>query len=1211
MRWDRRCLSYGVALGSTAIAFGLTLQLKSLLFPILSPLFYVAIIVSTGYGGFWPGLVAVVLSTLAIDYFFIAPQYLLLPTNLNDLLQLVIFSGVALLIHLLIGNWRDSQRKIERLNRQLLAESSKRLETALNAAQMGMWDWDRVTGEITWSPEHERLLGIAPGSFDGRYETFEARVYPEDLQELNQAVERSLQNRLPYQHEYRVVWLDGSIHWVEGRGQAFYDKAGQPIRMTGTIMAIDDRKQAELALQENEQKLQLFIKYAPASIVMFDTEMRYLAVSQRWLDEFRIDASESIIGRSHYDLFPHLDERFKQRHQLGLSGVSVPSQEDLFVFPDGSQQWFRWAIHPWYHIDNTLGGIILFSENITERKQAEITLQQLNIELEQRVTERTLELTQLNQRLLETLQEKDQTYKLLKEQAQLLDLAHDSIIAWNLDSTITFWNRGAEFMYGWTKAEALGQESHGLLKTQFSQPLAAIEAELLSNGYWEGELIHYNRDHHPITVSSRWVLQRNEVSEPIKVLEINNDITHRKQAEQALQQYVYEVEDLYNNAPCGYHSVNSEGILVRINDTELKWLGYSREEVLYKMRFLDLITPVSQTVYYKNFDRFKQQGWIENLEFQIISKNGSKRWINLNASAVKDESGNFLMSRSTLFDINDRKRIEAALQQQTQQEQLLWAITQAIRQSLDLNTIINTTVTEVRKLLEVDRVAVYQFSEDWSGDFIAESVDSCWVELVGPGIQKVWEDTYLQETQGGRFRNYELFVIPDIYNAGLQPCHIELLEQFQAKAYAVAPIFYSELPWGLLAIYQNTAPRQWQPWEMELLQQIASQMAIAIHQSELYRKLEIELQDRKQATAVLREAERRWRSLLDNVQLIVVGLDEAGIVNYVNPFYLTLTGYTRSEVIGKNWFANFLPLSIQQSLYSLFADELHHHAHPYYQNPILTKSGEERFVAWNNTVLQDSAGNTIGTISIGEDITERQKIEKIKNEFISVVSHELRTPLTSIRGSLGLLATGVMDNEPDSMKRMIEIASIETERLVRLVNDMLDLEKLETGKISLVREWCEVGDLMRRSLEVMESSAQEAGVQLELQPLSVQIWVAPDRIIQTLTNLLSNAIKFSPVGGTVTLSVAMELVPNSSPSSYLLFAVRDEGRGIPHDKLETIFGRFQQVDQSDSRDRGGTGLGLAICKSIVQQHGGRIWAESIFGQGSVFFFTLPLPTQSG
>jgi signal transduction histidine kinase len=222
----------------------------------------------------------------------------------------------------------------------------------------------------------------------------------------------------------------------------------------------------------------------------------------------------------------------------------------------------------------------------------------------------------------------------------------------------------------------------------------------------------------------------------------------------------------------------------------------------------------------------------------------------------------------------------------------------------------------------------------------------------------------------------------------------------------------------------------------------------------------------------------------------------------------------------------------------------------------------------------------------------------MKSEFISIVSHELRTPLTSIRGSLGLLAAGVFKNKPESAQQMLDIAAHDTERLVRLVNDILDLERLDSHKVNLVKQCCDAAKLMQQSVETLQSLAVKGDITLSVEPTSVQVWADGDQIMQTLVNLVSNAIKFSPPETTVTLSVQDE-------ADQVLFQVQDQGCGIPADQLNTIFGRFQQVDASDARQKGGTGLGLAICKSIIQQHGGKIWAESILGEGSSFSFTLP------
>jgi signal transduction histidine kinase len=251
---------------------------------------------------------------------------------------------------------------------------------------------------------------------------------------------------------------------------------------------------------------------------------------------------------------------------------------------------------------------------------------------------------------------------------------------------------------------------------------------------------------------------------------------------------------------------------------------------------------------------------------------------------------------------------------------------------------------------------------------------------------------------------------------------------------------------------------------------------------------------------------------------------------------------------------------------------------------------------------------TIYTVYL-RDISDRKQIERMKDEFISVVSHELRTPLTSIHGSLGMLASGLLPPDSERAKRLLQIATDSTERLVRLINDVLDIERIESGKVKMAKESGNVADLIEEAANVMQPLANKAGVNLIVSSLNVEVWADRDRIVQTLTNLLSNAIKFSPAGATVWLSASMEKTGSVSPDGVneqeILFKVQDRGRGIPADKLESIFERFQQVDSSDSRKHEGTGLGLAICRSIIQQHGGQIWVESALDEGSTFYFTLP------
>ncbi len=270
---------------------------------------------------------------------------------------------------------------------------------------------------------------------------------------------------------------------------------------------------------------------------------------------------------------------------------------------------------------------------------------------------------------------------------------------------------------------------------------------------------------------------------------------------------------------------------------------------------------------------------------------------------------------------------------------------------------------------------------------------------------------------------------------------------------------------------------------------------------------------------------------------------------------------------------------------------------------IVRPDGTERVLHSRGQVIVDDQGAPLRMVGTTQDITERAALERSKDEFTSIVSHELRTPLTSIRGSLGLLASGVVGPLPEKGQRMVEIAVQNTDRLVRLVNDILDIERIESGTIDMRPTVCEARELIARATEALAPVAAAAKVILVCEAEAadpLRLVADPDRVIQTLTNLISNAVKFSPAGGRVRVSCSLR-------DAEVLFQVSDQGRGIPARHLESIFERFHQVDASDSRQEGGTGLGLAISRSIVEQHGGRIWAESAPGEGALFSFVLPAP----
>ena len=213
------------------------------------------------------------------------------------------------------------------------------------------------------------------------------------------------------------------------------------------------------------------------------------------------------------------------------------------------------------------------------------------------------------------------------------------------------------------------------------------------------------------------------------------------------------------------------------------------------------------------------------------------------------------------------------------------------------------------------------------------------------------------------------------------------------------------------------------------------------------------------------------------------------------------------------------------------------------------------------------------------------------------MSHELRTPLTSIRGSLGLLASGALGSLSNEVVEVVSIAERNAARLMALINDILDLERLETGKIELQFGQVPVESILRRAVESLATFGQKHGVTVEAPEVSSMIWADADRIVQVLVNLLSNAVKFSPPAGVVTIGV-------QPGEGWVEFRVTDRGRGVPAAYRRAIFERFRQVETSDAREKGGTGLGLAICKSIIEQHGGTIGVESEEGGGSSFWFRV-------
>ncbi|GAB1543554.1 hypothetical protein NUACC21_62290 [Scytonema sp. NUACC21] len=812
-----------------------------------------------------------------------------------------------------------------------LIKVNQQLTLALEAGNMGIWDWDLLSDRVVWSTGHERLFGLSPGTFPGTYEAVIDCIHPDDRETVILALKYACTQGHDFHEEFRVVWSDSSIHWIESKGKCVYNNENQAVRMLGTVVEISPRiaKEEQLHLLESvvvhTNNAVLLVK--PKSIAPLETQIVYTNPAFSQMTGY---TQQEVFGKALCILIGE-DQLTKDKLRTAMQ-TRQSLRVDLIIYTKENREiWVEVSIFPVADKTGSFSHWVVMLRDITERKQAEASLQQLNQELENRVQQRTMEL----------------------------------------------------------------------------------------------------------------------------------------------------------------------------------------------------------------------------------------------------------------------ERSQATLQQQLKRQELMMRLVEQIRQSLDLKAILNIAIAEVQKLLTTDRVFIYQVHHNNTGTVVAEVVKCGCTQILDKTISLEAFPKKAQED----FLKGQIYTLTDCDKEEMLSCEADFLAEIQVRAMMGIPIIQQDTLWGLLIVHQCSQPREWQTWEINLLKQLTNQMAMVIKQLELYQQLQEELRDRQQAEVALRQSEALFRSVCQSLPVGIFRTDAWGKNIYTNPCYQAIGGFTFEEALGDGWMQFIHPEDLQAILPELTASVA---AKREYcgKGRSVRRDGTVRYCKFRAVPIFSESGGLVGYVGIVEDITESRAIEKIKNEFISVVSHELRTPLASIRGSLGLLASGILKDEPETAQQMLQIAANDTERLVRLVNEILDLERLAANKVALRKQWCDVSTLMQQSVETLQPLAAESNINLSIFPISVQVWADADRIIQTLVNLVGNAIKFSPPETTVTLSA-------ETLSDRVLFKVQDQGRGIPKDKLEIIFGRFQQVDASDSRQKGGTGLGLAICRSIVEQHGGRIWAESVLGKGSIFYFTLP------
>jgi signal transduction histidine kinase/ActR/RegA family two-component response regulator len=647
---------------------------------------------------------------------------------------------------------------------------------------------------------------------------------------------------------------------------------------------------------------------------------------------------------------------------------------------------------------------------------------------------------------------------------------------------------------------------------------------------------------------------------------------------------------------------------------------------------------------------------------------------------------------------------------QAERASVLRAITQKIRQSLDLPIVLETAVQKIHELMAADRVGIFKFQADLKfdrGEFVTEAVNTGFEPLVGLDIPI----PCFGEKLAWYYQRGSISAIEDIYTAELPPSEVEFFAKYQVRATLIVPLIDGSVLWGLICIQQSTAPRLWQENELELIEQIAEQIGIAIQQATLYEKVQSELKVRWRAEAEIAIQLRQQQTLAKIAQQIrnslkiedilatttrqvkeLIGVDRVTAIEFLSDRKLQAVEEAVSpeypQLLGMIWnYDQFSPEAFEfylQGKPRTVFDVKHDPWSTGWQEELRIAKVQSKIVApillpainsepqlWGLLIVdacssrrqwQDAEAKLLQQIAdqlaiaiqqanlfeqLKIELTERKQAEtqlrerneqlaisnqelaratRLKDEFLASMSHELRTPLNAILGMSEALQG--LNFGPINDRQQKSLATIEKsgKHLLSLINDILDLSKIEANKFEIELTDVSIETLCKNSLLFVKELAHKKQIRVKTQlPEDLKrlnIRVDDRRCRQVLINLLSNAVKFTPEGGEIVLDVRIigeserrgdgeigvgyEVCDLASRSQQqIAFSIVDTGIGIAPENIDKLFQSFVQIDSSLSRQYAGTGLGLALVKRIVELHGGTVAVESIVDRGSRFTVCLP------
>ena len=903
-------------------------------------------------------------------------------------------------------------------------------------------------------------------------------------------------------------------------------------RFAETVFDIIMRKRAEEALRKNEERLRTVADFTYDMEFWMDENktLQYMSPSCKRITGY--EREQFLQDPSLLESIVHPDDRhaFDQHNMQEFDLLDSSSLDFRILTAAGEVCWISHTCQAVTSADGKFRGRRVSHRDITERR-----------------------------RVLQELRASEEKYRGLLESL-------DSVIA-TVDpiGKFLYMNDKAAEQLGGETAQFIGKTMYELFPEQVANKqmydiqnvIEADRAKVLENlSFVNGQPRWYRTFIQPL---------HDEAGQVASVLVNSTDIHALKMMQQELQelnrtledkvtQRTAEVQDLYENAPTGYHSVNPEGKFVMVNQTELNWLGYTREEMLGHTA-IDFITEATRGVFRENFPLLIERGWVKDVEFDFVRKDGSALPVSLSATAIYDEDGNFIMTRSTIFDNTERKQAENELK----------------RNINFTGALLNAVPTPV-------------FYKDKEGRYLG--CNHSFVELMGKTadeIQGKLPHEVWHTSQADLYRQKDL----DLMEANERQFYESVVTD---KNGVVRPVIFVK----------------------DLFYDEGGNVAGLVGAF-------IDISERKQAELAIRESESTYRALFENSNDGIFLMSSTGEELRANQRALDMVGYTLEEYltlghVNQNPFA--LETEQRKDADDKLAALLRGETVPLYERIFTAKDGHKVPVEVNLSPVRDANGTIIMVQSVVRDIAERKAAEAalrninkelqrallVKDEFLANMSHELRTPLNGILGFSEILLTGEFGSLNEKQYKYISTIESSGKHLLGLINDLLDLAKIEADKLDITLENVVISELCQASLMFVKQIALNKNIQLSFEQDMTYPYVVGDqrRLKQILVNLLSNAVKFTPEHGKVTLRVTAD-----SAKDCLGFAVEDTGIGVSQADLLRLFKPFTQVDSSLARQHEGTGLGLALVQKLAELHGGGVSVQSEVGRGSTFTVCIP------